>query len=225
MRGSGCNKGRGGPVRGGGRGGRGGGEGGGSSNAPGSSLTSRSQLKETESESSEHVPASNESWRFPSRRPDMGSSNRYDVTITTKHTLYNQRRTIINKLVHQYSADLEMCNLAYDGHYTMYSTPALPFESKKFTVSLTDEEERPRRSSYVAPKRLERAKFRFGNSEARGNAGDTAGNVSAEAGNISAYKKRRNISGRIPGVSPALRRFGVSNGILPSPGISVLHSF
>ncbi|KAL3653498.1 hypothetical protein CASFOL_003179 [Castilleja foliolosa] len=47
---------------------------------------------------------------------------------------------------------------------------------------------------YDTPKRLLRAKFRFGNGETpkRGrNAGDTAGNVSAEAGNVSAFKKRR----------------------------------
>ncbi|KAL3835297.1 hypothetical protein ACJIZ3_010033 [Penstemon smallii] len=113
--------------------------------------------------SQEMQPASSKSVRFP-LRPGKGSYgtkcmvkanhffaelpdkdlHQYDVSITPEVTSRGVNRAVMGQLVKQYKeSHLGKRLPAYDGRKSLYTAGALPFVSKEFKITLTDEEEGP----------------------------------------------------------------------------------
>ncbi|CAA0826626.1 Protein argonaute 1 [Striga hermonthica] len=113
--------------------------------------------------SQEMQPASSKSMRFP-LRPGKGNNgikcivkanhflaqlpdkdlHQYDVSITPEVSSRGVNRAVIKELVGLYKESLLGNRLpVYDGRKSLYTAGALPFASKDFRITLTDEEEGP----------------------------------------------------------------------------------
>ncbi|KAL3618099.1 argonaute 1B [Castilleja foliolosa] len=111
--------------------------------------------------SQELIPASSKSMRFP-LRPGKGQKgikcivkanhflaalpdkdlHQYDVTITPEVASRGVNRAVIKQLVDLYKVSHLGNRLpAYDGRKSLYTAGALPFVTKDFKITLTDEEE------------------------------------------------------------------------------------
>ncbi|CAN1265710.1 Protein argonaute 1 [Linum perenne] len=120
-------------------------------------------------------PASSKSVRFPVR-PGKGTVglrcvvkanhffaelpdkdlHQYDVTITPEVTSRGVNRAVINQLVGLYrESHLAKRLPAYDGRKSLYTAGPLPFQSKEFRITLTDEDDGTGGQRCVMPRERE----------------------------------------------------------------------
>ncbi|TYG72081.1 hypothetical protein ES288_D05G451400v1 [Gossypium darwinii] len=116
-------------------------------------------IKQEASRAIQPVPPPNKPLRFP-RRPGLGCEGtkfvvkanhffaefpnkdlyQYDVIITPEVTLRRVNRDVMQQLVSLYKcSDLGERDPAYDGRKSLYTAGSLPFESKEFKVTISDE--------------------------------------------------------------------------------------
>ncbi|KAG8492724.1 hypothetical protein CXB51_010450 [Gossypium anomalum] len=121
-------------------------------------------IKQEASQAIQPAPPPSKPLRFP-RRPGLGCEGtkfivkanhffaefpnkvlyQYDVIITPDVTLRRVNREVMQQLVNLYKcSDLGERDPAYDGRKSLYTAGTLPFESKEFKVTISDDDGRER---------------------------------------------------------------------------------
>ncbi|TYJ38693.1 hypothetical protein E1A91_A04G009900v1 [Gossypium mustelinum] len=121
-------------------------------------------INQEASQAIQPAPPPSKPLRFP-RRPGLGCEGtkfvvkanhffaefpnkvlyQYDVIITPKVTLRGVNREVMQQLVNLYKcSDLGECDPACDGRKSLYTAGSLPFESKEFKVTISDDDGRKR---------------------------------------------------------------------------------